>query len=444
MKILDKMQRRAAIWTLEAFKSLPSEGIEAIAEIIPIKFHLQKIAKRLQIRPSKLPINHILRSLMDDSPPSSTTLNPHKISSLTNRQRTLTKGHLTDSYNKSHGIFPSFSPISIEFSPGNRIINDFSDQFSFNLVNRKEKMKVNNRALELDEMVLQTSSSPHTALVITDASIKNNIATSISHIHSMNSPLTKIVHHASFVTSTEAELFAIRCGINQVCSKDNISKIIVITDSIHAAKKIFDSDSHSYQLHSIAILCELQEFFNSNSNNIIEFWECPSCLKWRFHCDVNKDSKSFYPTPSYPCKTSWDFCKKTDSDDIIKQWKMTFQASDGKGNQFLDLLDDDLNPIELSYIKGSPWLQSFSHSNLLCAQATRAITNHAPIGEYCLKFLPNMDFSYPCNNYPIKSRRHILHECKRFNGYWNPRRDSLSYFIMFLITNPDAFAFINS
>jgi len=49
MKILDKMQRRAAIWILGAFKSSPSEGIEAIAGIIPIKFHLQKIAKRLQI-----------------------------------------------------------------------------------------------------------------------------------------------------------------------------------------------------------------------------------------------------------------------------------------------------------------------------------------------------------------------------------------------------------
>jgi len=151
---------------------------------------------------------------MDDLPPSSTTSNSHKIGSLTNRQRTLTKGHLTDSYNKSHGIFPSFSPISIEFSSGNHIIDNFSDQFSFNLVNRKEKMKVNNHALELDEIVLQTSSSPHTALVITDASIKNDIATSISHIHSMNSPLTKTVHHTSFVTSTEAELFAIRCGIN--------------------------------------------------------------------------------------------------------------------------------------------------------------------------------------------------------------------------------------
>jgi len=319
MKILDKMQRRAAIWILGAFKSSPSEGIKAIAGIIPIKFYLQKIAKRLQIQPFKLPINHILRSLMDDSPPSSTTSNPHKIGSLTNRQRSLTKGHLTDSYNKSHGIFPSFSPISIEFSPGNHIIDKFSDRFSFNLVNRKEKTKVNNRALELDEIVLQTSSSPHTALVITDASIKNDIATSISHIHSINSPLTKTIHHALFVTSTEAELFAIRCGINQACSKDNVSKIIVVTDSIHATKKIFDSDFHPYQLHSIAILRELQEFFNSNPDNTIEFWECPSYLKWRFHHDVNKDSKSFYLAPSYPCKTSWDFCKKTDSNDIIKQ-----------------------------------------------------------------------------------------------------------------------------
>ena len=40
----------------------------------------------------------------------------------------------------------------------------------------------------------------------------------------------------------------------------------------------------------------------------------------------------------YPCKTSWDFSKKSKSDYILKVWKMTFQASDLKENQFLDLL----------------------------------------------------------------------------------------------------------
>jgi len=33
MKILWKIQRRAAIWILGAFKTSPVEGIEAIAEI---------------------------------------------------------------------------------------------------------------------------------------------------------------------------------------------------------------------------------------------------------------------------------------------------------------------------------------------------------------------------------------------------------------------------
>ena len=441
MKILNKMQRRAAIWILGTFKTSPTEGIKAIVGLIPIKFHLQKIAKRSLIRPFKLPANHIIKNLLVDDPPSIKTMNSHNIGSLTNCQRSLTKCFIVDSNTKSYGIFPSFSPLDLEFSPGSRIIDNFSNCFSFNLVNKKEKNQSKIRSQELDDMVLRYSSNPHTAIVITDASIKNNTATSISHIHLANHPLIKTVHHASFVTSMEAELFAIRCGINQACSIGNISKIVVVTHSIHMAKKIFDYSSHPFQIHSAAILSELQSFFSSNNSNSIEFWECLSKLRWRFHHNVNKDSKAFSVTPSYPTKLSWDFCKKSNCNKLNKLWKMTFQVLDGKGNHFLELLDDDLNAIKPSYAKGGPWLQAFSQSNSLCARTIRAITNHAPIGEYRLRFFPNMDFMCPCNNYPIEMRRHILHDCRRFNGYWNPRRDMLKHFVMFLIFNPNAFAF---
>ena len=123
---------------------------------------------------------------------------------------------------------------------------------------------------------------------------------------------------------------------------------------------------------------------------------------------------------------------------------MTFQVSDRKGRHFLNLVDDYLETIELSYTKGGLWLQSFGHSNSLCTQATRAITNHTPIGEYCRQFFPNKDFKCPCGSYPIETRRHILHKCMRHNGYWNPRRDTLSHFVMFLSANPIAFAFIDN
>ena len=148
------------------------------------------------------------------------------------------------------------------------------------------------------------------------------------------------------------------------------------------AKKIFDTGSHPFQIHSAAILNNLRNFFIANDSNSIEFWECPSRLKWRFHHEVDKDSKSFVVTPSYPSKISWEFCKKSNSDELIKLWKMTFQASEGKGKNFLDLLDDDLNVVKPSYAKGGLWLQLVGHSNSLCTRATRAITNHAPIREY--------------------------------------------------------------
>jgi len=39
------MQRRAAIWILGVFKTSPSEEIEALAGLILIKYHLQKLAE---------------------------------------------------------------------------------------------------------------------------------------------------------------------------------------------------------------------------------------------------------------------------------------------------------------------------------------------------------------------------------------------------------------
>jgi len=123
---------------------------------------------------------------------------------------------------------------------------------------------------------------------------------------------------------------------------------------------------------------------------------------------------------------------------------MTFQVSDGKDKQFYDLVDNNLEIIKPSYTKGGLWLQSFGHSNLLCARATRVITNHTLIGKYCLRFFPKEDFKCSCGDYPIETRRHILHECMRYNGYWNPRRDTLSHFVMFLSANPKAFAFIDN
>ena len=177
-------------------------------------------------------------------------------------------------------------------------------------------------------------------------------------------------------------------------------------------------------------------FFNKHPSNSIEFWDCLSDEEWPLYVSVDKDMKKLNLTPLFPYKTSWNFNKKKENDDIIKQWCMTFQVLDLKGKHFLN---DDLTNIK--YTKGGLWINHFGHSNSLCARTTQAITNHAPIGEYQLRFFPREEFSCPCGSYPIESRCHILHECRRFSKYWNPMRDTISQFVSFLEFNLNAFSF---
>jgi len=120
---------------------------------------------------------------------------------------------------------------------------------------------------------------------------------------------------------------------------------------------------------------------------------------------------------------------------------MTFQASDDRGHHFLDLLDEDSNPLEPSTSKDRPWLKYIGHSNLLCTRATRAIVNHTPIKEYRLRFFSRKDFICLCGEYSIKTKYHILYDCKRFNNYWNLRRNSIAHFILFLGFNGNVFSF---
>ena len=350
---------------------------------------------------------------------------------------------MVDIDNRFNEVFLAFNPINPKFRPGNKIVDLFPNQFSFHLFNSSSDHSFKSCIQQLNALAIKSSFSLSDTLVITDASVKNNVASSIVHIHVFNKPVVKTLHHTVNVTFSEAKFFAIRCGINHAVLSQETSKIIVVIDSIHVAKNFFDLSLHMLQKQAASILSELREFFNHHPINTIEFWECPSKSNWHLHKAVNTDTKLFNLAPFLPNKLSWDFSKKLESNNIINMWKMTFQALDLKEKNFLDFVNNNNNVLEPTYCKGGTWLQFFGHSNTLCTRATRAITNHAPIGEYRLRFFPNEEFSCPCDLYPIEMRWHILHEYRRFNEYWSPRRDSIAHLTQFLERNLRAFAFMN-
>ena len=65
-------------------------------------------------------------------------------------------------------------------------------------------------------------------MVVSNASIRNNVAISIAHVHLYLNSINKTIHYTVNITSTEAELFAIRCGINQAVQIPDVAHIIVV------------------------------------------------------------------------------------------------------------------------------------------------------------------------------------------------------------------------
>ena len=120
-------------------------------------------------------------------------------------------------------------------------------------------------------------------IIISDTSIKNNVVTLLSHVCSGYNIFSKTIYYIINIISTKTELFTIRCGINQVVQEIDVNCTIVITDTIHLARRIFDLLSYFYLLLSITIVQDLRGFFNKNSYNFIDFCDCPSSVKWT-HC----------------------------------------------------------------------------------------------------------------------------------------------------------------
>ena len=96
---------------------------------------------------------------------------------------------------------------------------------------------------------------------------------------------------AGQATALDAELFAIRLGVIKATFFD-IKRIVIITDSLTAARRAVDASVHSGQVHSLAIVQALRAFFTNHPDHSIHFWDCPSKAQWSLHFLAHEDATS--------------------------------------------------------------------------------------------------------------------------------------------------------
>ena len=169
-------------------------------------------------------------------------------SQLTFKQNLKIKSLIVDINHRLNQILPAFDNLNKELSPGFWLVDTFSNHFSFKHKDAKARTAHLNK---LENVYRASKDDPNTLFIISDASLKNNVATSVTHIQQGQALITKAIYHAMNISTTEAELFAIGRGISQAAHTDSITNIAVVTDTIPAAKRIFDTSCHLFQLHSI-------------------------------------------------------------------------------------------------------------------------------------------------------------------------------------------------
>ena len=137
------------------------------------------------------------------------------LGNMMSKQQQRIKDSIININNQLHRIFITFDPLNFIFYLCHRLIDTYSSHISINSTNYSSNESKNSHCKKLNEIILEFPSNLRTIVVISDMSIKNNVISSISHIHSFSNPLKKTIHHIVNITPTETELFTIRYSINQ-------------------------------------------------------------------------------------------------------------------------------------------------------------------------------------------------------------------------------------
>ena len=133
------MQQKAALWISKAFYTSPILGIKAISGLVPIYLHLRKLYSQFLLCKLSLLSNHIVSNILSSNKIQERSCHISSIDYLTAKQRIQLKSPLINMDNKHNEFFPSFSFFNKEFEPGNKLIDLFSDCFSFHFYSPNSK-----------------------------------------------------------------------------------------------------------------------------------------------------------------------------------------------------------------------------------------------------------------------------------------------------------------
>ena len=127
----------------------------------------------------------------------------------------------------------------------------------------------------------------------------------------------------------------------------------------------------------------------SSDQHIIHLWHVP--MSYGFTPLARCHAEAVSLSVRGEGRISLDARRRRSTDHCLVEWRHMFTHPKYIGGNFLHLKNGQGKFLVPSHLNGGPWLQLAQRSPPLFARVCRAISNHAPIGEYRNRFPPRDD-----------------------------------------------------
>jgi len=161
-------------------------------------------------------------------------------------------------------------------------------------------------------------------------------AISVAHFWRLGEQVSSSKAPAGQATALDAELFAIQLGAVKATSFD-VKRIVIITDSLTAARRAVDASIHSGQAHSLTIVQALRGFFTNHPDRSIHFWDCSGKAQWSLHFLAHEDTTSTKIAAGHHLATSLDTLQSKSAAAYLGAWRTSFARPSSQGCHFLPL-----------------------------------------------------------------------------------------------------------
>jgi hypothetical protein len=409
-----RMQRRTALWITGAFKTSPSGGVESLAGLIPIHLHLEKLVTRASYRVPTLSTTHPIRSLIGAGAAAGDSRHKLHVSNLRPHIVEATKSTISGLAADLSALTERFEADAEECRPGHRLLDVIPDRILF--IEFDKSMK-DHAVVEGLNGIRSMAGRPHdSALVSTDASVDpKGVRQAASAACVFRQGVRVFSHIAGYgrATSTDAELFAIRIGLTDTFSHPDVNHVTLFTDTINGARHAVNPTPKSGQSHALFCARLIFDWLDANPIRDLTFVHARSALKWDLHKqahNLSREPRRHLPMGPSPVTTLLGVWQAL-SNRCLADWHKMFQSPSYRGRNFLNLLGKKDKPRVPTYLAGGSWLPDLGDARA-CARVCRVILNHAPMGEFRVRYnlggFCNCEY---CDTGARQTRAHLLGVC---------------------------------